>query len=119
VKKTARDYGLERCCNHDLRRWDAYGDGGAGNSEAWRRVLKGQAREEKKKRKRFLGEKELHQEAKFLEKEQEWKSKANCARHLERCVGRGVDRLLLRNLDWLQTFYSQPSSWNWHQEAKL
>ncbi len=44
MKKTTRDYGLGRCCNHDLRRWDAYGGGGAGNSEATSKVLKGQAR---------------------------------------------------------------------------
>ncbi len=41
MKKTTHDYGLGRCCNHDLKRWDAYGGGGAGNSEAKRRVLRG------------------------------------------------------------------------------
>jgi len=48
VKKMARDYGLGRCCNHDLRRWDTYGGSGAGNSEARRRVFEGQACERRR-----------------------------------------------------------------------
>jgi hypothetical protein len=43
-----------------------------------------------------------------LEREQEWKSKANCVRRLEKCVGRGVDQLFLRSLDWLQIFSVAP-----------
>jgi len=65
VKKTTRDYGLGSCCNHDLRRWDAYGGGGAGNLEARRRVLRGRRVKEGSL---VFGEK-----------------KADCDRRLERC----------------------------------
>ncbi len=40
MRKTAHNYDLGRCCNYDLKRWRAHGDGGASNSEARRKVLR-------------------------------------------------------------------------------
>jgi hypothetical protein len=55
----------------------------------------------KKRRKSFSERESWKVGSLVLEREQEWKSKADCARRLKRCVDRGVDRLFLRSLDWL------------------